>query len=94
MWFTAQSVLPLDALLFTELVPFLRHVLTTFVISECLDCAVQLVLHKSLEPLECTKCITLGPQWQDSPKATEIINECDPVLVPFSRLSGQGTMHI
>ena len=94
MWFTAQSVLSLDALLFTELVPFLGHVLTTLVISECLDCAVQLVLHKSLEPLECTKCITLGPQWQDSPKAAVIINKCDPVLVPFSRLSGQGTMHI
>ena len=89
-----DSVLPGNPFSPAEVFPFLGHVLTTLVISECLDSAVQLVLSICLELLECSKCSTLGPQWQDSPEAAVIINEGDPVLVAFPGLGRQGAMHI
>ena len=60
------------------------HVLSTLVISEPLDGAVQLVLCICLESLEGLKGITLLVQGDDCEELAEVINEGDPVLEAFS----------
>lgn len=69
-----------------ELRELIGHILPTLVISQCQYLRIHQVLHKSLEPLECYKGLTLVLQLKDHAEAAVIINEGDPVLVTRSVL--------
>ena len=94
MRFISNSVLSVDSSSCTELFPFSRHVLSSFIITGSLDLHSQLVLCIGLVVLEGSKCITLLLQWNYSPVSAVVINEGDPILVAMSRLDRQWTMDI
>lgn len=76
---SSDSVLTLNPLCHAKRLPCIGHVLASLVIPECLDFAIQLVLSKSFELLECRKRASLVLERQNDPKATEVVNEGDPV---------------
>ena len=63
MWFISECMLPLNATLLGMFDPFLGDVLSTFIISLCLDFDSKLVLSIGFELLECGKGTTLVFEW-------------------------------
>ena len=51
-----DRVLPLDPMLYTEIIKLLPHVLTTLVLPQNFDSLASLVLSPGLEPLEVEEC--------------------------------------
>ena len=84
MRFISNSVLSVDSSSCTELVPFLRHVFSSLIITSSLDLHSQLVLCIGLVVFEGSKCITLLLHWNNSPVSAVVINEGDPVFVAMS----------
>ena len=94
VWLIPNSMLPVDARVLAEFLPFLGHVFPTLVIAQSLQLAVQLVLSIGLELFERSKRSSLVLQWQNGPETRSIINEADPVPVVVSGADWKWAMHI
>ena len=75
----SDRVLPLDAMLCTEVIHVPAHVLTTLVLPKNLDGVTSLVLSPSLKPLEAVKGLRLLLHGEGNSESARVINEGDPV---------------
>jgi hypothetical protein len=92
--FIAESMLTMNAIDLTKLIPVLRNVFTTLVITNGFDRASKLIFCKSLESLESSKGITFGSNRNDNPEPAEVINEGNPVMITMTGPDRKRTMHI
>src|ERR1700761_2778477 len=84
LWSIPRRMTSHNAFRSKEISKLSRHVLSTFIILQCLDFASKVVLSISLEQLECLECTTLAPHVVSHSKAGVIISKDYPMLPALS----------
>ena len=92
--FITDGMLAMNTSFMTEGIPSSRDIFTTFVITKSFDRQTKLSLSKGLKLLEGSKSITFSLQGDDSPEATVVINEGDPIAIATLGADWERAMHI